>query len=188
MSFLDDTYCQLCERFFTKEQWNKHLYSSRHLHKKSYGYTSAYFPQRKLTGDECIKLEKAFWKMFSATRDIKEVEDIWWTYFIMTTNMKKYFLKENEKDVRKVFRETMEGQFQHDLCNKSFSNQFESDDDEFTLKQRIEWWMTIVDRGGPIPDNVYDYNFDELFGLYRKAIDPEMRDFVKELRDRQIIP
>ena len=38
MSFLDDTYCQLCERFITKEQWNIHLYSSRHLHKKAFGY------------------------------------------------------------------------------------------------------------------------------------------------------
>ena len=45
MSFLDDTYRQLFERFITKEQWNKHLYSSRHLHKKAYGYTPAYFPQ-----------------------------------------------------------------------------------------------------------------------------------------------
>ena len=27
MSFLDDTYCQLCEKFITKEQWNKNLYS-----------------------------------------------------------------------------------------------------------------------------------------------------------------
>ena len=46
MSFLDDTYCQLCERFITKEQWNEHLYSSRHLHKKAHGYTPAYFPNQ----------------------------------------------------------------------------------------------------------------------------------------------
>ena len=81
----------------------------------------------------------------------------------------------------------MEGQFEHGLYSRSFSNQFESAD-EFTLQQRIEWWMTVVERGGPIPDNVYDYIFGELFGLYRKTIDPEMQDFVKELRDRQIIP
>ena len=48
--------------------------------------------------------------------------------------------------------------------------------------------MTIVDRGCPIPDNVYDYSFGELFSLYRKAIDPEMQDLAKELRERQIIP
>ena len=187
MSFLDDTYCQLCERFITKEQWNNHLYSSRHLHKKAYGYYPAYFPQKKLTGDESIKLEKAFWKMFFATRDIKEVVEFWYTYFMMTTNMKKYFVIENEDVVRKVFRHTMEGQFEHDLYNKSFSNQFESGDENVTLQQRIEWWMKVVDRGGPIPDNAYEYNLGDLFSLYRKAIDPEMQDLVKELRDRHII-
>ena len=155
MALLDDTYCQLCERFITKEQLTKHPYSSRPLHRQAYGYWSAYFPQRKLTGDESIKLEKAFWWMFFATRDFEEVEDFWWTYFIMTTNMKDYFLKQNEDEVRKVFRDNMEGQFEHDLYNKSFSNQLESDD-EFTLKQRIEWWMTIVDRGGRVPDNAYE--------------------------------
>ena len=51
----------------------------------------------------------------------------------------------------------MEGQFKHDLYNKSFSDQFESGDENDTLQQRIEWWMTVVDRGGPIPDNAYEY-------------------------------
>ena len=186
MSFLDDTYCQLCERFITKEQWNKHLYSSRHLHKKAYDYTPTFVPNRRLIGDEANILEKAFWKMFFATRDIKEVEEFWYTYFMMTTNMKDYFLKENEDEVRKVFRDTMEGQFEHDFYNKSFSNQIESDEND-TLQQRIEWWMMVVDRGGVIPDNAYEYNLGDLFSLYHKAIDPEMQDFVKELRNRHII-
>ena len=47
--------------------------------------------------------------------------------------------------------------------------------------------MTVVNRGGLIPDNAYEYNLGDLFSLYRKAIDPEMQDFVKELRDRHII-
>ena len=48
MSFLDDRYCQLCERFITKERWNKHLYSSRHLHKKSFWLLSSLFPAKKI--------------------------------------------------------------------------------------------------------------------------------------------
>ena len=96
MSFLDDTFCQICDRLYTKEQWDKHLYSSRHLHREVNGYWPAYFPQRKLTSDLSIKLEKAFWKMFFATRNIKEVED-----FIMTTNMKDYFLKKMKKRLEK---------------------------------------------------------------------------------------
>ena len=47
--------------------------------------------------------------------------------------------------------------------------------------------MIVFDRRCPIPNDVYDYSFDELFGLYRKAIDPEMQELAKLLRDRQII-
>ena len=47
--------------------------------------------------------------------------------------------------------------------------------------------MTVVDRGGLIPDDAYEYNLGDLFSLYRKAIDPEMQDLAKELRDRHII-
>ena len=60
MALFNDTYCQLCERFIAKGQWNKHLHSSRHLHKEMRGYWLAYFPKRKLTSDESSILEKAF--------------------------------------------------------------------------------------------------------------------------------
>ena len=137
MTIFNDVFCQICDRFYTKERWNKHLYSSRHLHREVNGYWPAFFPQRKLIGDEGSILEKAFWKMFFATRDIKEVEDFWWTYIMMATNMKNYLPKENEEEARKVFRDTMEGQFEHDLYNKSFSNQIESDEID-TLQRRID--------------------------------------------------
>ena len=116
--------------------------------------------------------------MFFELRDIKEVKKFWLTYFIITTNMKDFSLEENKEEVRKAFSETIEGQFEHDSHNKSFSNQIESDETD-TLQQRNKRWMTVVARGGLIPNNVYDYNFDDMFGLYRKTIDPEMRDFVK---------
>ena len=56
---------------------------------------------------------------------------------MMTTNLKDYFLKENEDEVRKVFRDSMEVQYEHDLYDKSFSNQIESDEND-TLQQRLE--------------------------------------------------
>ena len=77
--------------------------------------------------DESITLEKAFWKIIFATRDFREVEVFWLTYLMMTKNMKDYFFEEIEEEVRKVFRDTMEGQFEHHLYNESFSNQLESD-------------------------------------------------------------
>ena len=75
MSFFNDTYCQLCDRFITKEQWNKHLYSNRQFHRDVNSFWPTYFPQTKLVKDENIILEKVFWKMVFATRDIKEVEE-----------------------------------------------------------------------------------------------------------------
>ena len=66
----------------------------------------------KLFGDESIVLEKAFLKMFFATRDNKEVEKFWLIYFMTTTNMKDYILEDNE-ELRKDFRDTMDGQVEH---------------------------------------------------------------------------
>ena len=64
--------------------------------------------------------------MSFATRDIKEVEEFCLIYFMMTTKMKDYNLEDNE-ELRKVYRDTMDCQFEHDLNNTSFSNQLESD-------------------------------------------------------------
>ena len=82
----------------------------------------------------------------------------------------------------------IERQFEHDLSYQLFSNQLESDDEVDTFQQRIECWMVVFDRLGVMPNDVYDVTFDELYMLYRKAIDPAMQDLVKALRDRQIIP
>ena len=123
--------------------------------------------------------------VFFATRNIKEVGEFLIPYFLMVTNLNDYVT--DSEGIKKEFRVRMEGQFEHDLYYKSLSNQLESDETD-TSQQRIEWWMTVVDSGGPIPNNVYDYRFDELFNMHRKAIDPEMQEIVKELRDRQIIP
>ena len=60
MVIFKDTYCQLCERFITKEQWDKHFYSSRPLYREVNGNWLAYFLQRILARDESSILEKAF--------------------------------------------------------------------------------------------------------------------------------
>ena len=73
--------------------------------------------------------------------------------------------------------------------NKSFSNPLESDDVEIdTLQQRIKWWKLVFGRGGPTPNDLYDYTFNDFYMLYRIAIDPDMQDLVKALRDRDNIP
>ena len=81
----------------------------------------------------------------------------------------------------------MEGQFEHDLYNKLFSNQLESDEMD-TLQQSVEWLMMVVDTGGPVPNDVYDFSVEDLYGLYHEAIDPENQEMVKLLRHIQVIP
>ena len=69
MPIFNDIYCQICDRFITKERWNKHLYSSRLLHRGVNGYWPAFFPQRKLTRDEGMILEKAFLEVINKSND-----------------------------------------------------------------------------------------------------------------------
>ena len=103
------------------------------------GYWPANFPQRKLTKDEGNILEKAFLKIFFATRDIKELEEFCLTYFMMTTNMKDYILEDHE-ELRNVFADTVKGHFEHDLYNKLFSLQDEGKCDRIdTLHNRIKF-------------------------------------------------
>ena len=81
--------------------------------------------------------------MFFATRDFKEVEEFCLTYFMMTTNMKDNSLADNE-ELKKVFGETMGGQFEHDLLDKYFSNQLESDEmDTMQKKSDGGRWLLI---------------------------------------------
>ena len=47
MAIFNDIFCQICDRFYTKERWNKHLYSSRHLHREVNGYWPRFFSTKK---------------------------------------------------------------------------------------------------------------------------------------------
>ena len=124
--------------------------------------------------------------MIFATRDIKERDEFLRTFSMMVTSLKHYFT--DSENFGKDFRVMIEGQLEQDLYYKSFSNQLEPDDETDTLQQRIKRWMVVVDRGSLLPNDVYDYTFDELNLLYRKIMDLEMQKLVKTLRDRQIIP
>ena len=72
MTFFNDTYCQLCERFIPKEQWNNNLHSNRQIHREVNGYWPAFFPRRKLSGDADSILEKAFSKIFLKLEMLKK--------------------------------------------------------------------------------------------------------------------
>ena len=112
ISFLDDTYCHLCESFSTKKEWNKHLWSTRHLLTKAHTFWTGNFLNRKLTGDESTKPEKNFCKMFFATKNNRELDELLITCILMSTTLGACNF--DYEEVRNEFSGIMEEQFEHD--------------------------------------------------------------------------
>ena len=122
MALFNDAYCPVCDRFITKEHWNKHLYSGRHLHREAVLYWPAFFPQRRLTWDEGSILEKAFWEVIFGSKDVLPVYEISKTSFRMCSNLNCYvsvlpwFDDEDEEEQWGYgFRDDMIAQFKQDL-------------------------------------------------------------------------
>ena len=166
MTLSNDKFCQMCDRLSAKERWNKHLYSSRHLHREVNGFRPAFCPQRKLTRDEGMKLEKVFWEMIFVSDECVEVYDLLKTYFRMCTYMNNYVPvrawfddpDEEEQWGCGYNRDDMIAQFKQDLY-KNFTLQ---DQGKYTvidtLENTIKFWINFISNAqGPIPDNLYDF-------------------------------
>ena len=171
MTIFNDVFCQICDRFYSKERWNKHLYSSRHLHREVNGYWPAFFPQRKLTRDEGVKLEGAFWEMiFVSSEECVEMYDFLKTYLRMCTNITNHVPirlwfddPDEEEQWGAGYRDDMIAQFKQDLYNKNYTLQNQGKDDPIdTLENRIKFWINIISNAqGPVPDNLYDYDVND---------------------------
>ena len=150
MAFFNDTYCQICERFITEEQWNKHLSAIRRLHREVNCYWPACFPERKLARDEGSILENAFWEMIFGSVDVLPVYGFLKTYIMMVTNMKDYLTLDNnddDADFRYDYSDTMIAQYKQDLY-KNFSLQDPSKCDQSDIHQnRNEFWLNVFDMG-----------------------------------------
>ena len=128
------------------------------------------FPQRKLTRDEGIKLEKAFWEVIYNSNDNDlALFDFLQIYFRMCTNITDhvpirywdYYDDGNEEEQWGYgYRDDMIAQFEQDLYNKNFTFQNQGKDDEIdTLENRIKFWINIISHDqGPIPESFYDYD------------------------------
>ena len=170
MALFNDIFCQICDRFYTKERWNKHLYSSRHLHREVNAYWPAFFPQRKLTRDEGIKLEKAFWEMVYMSNDNDlAVFDFLKLYFRMCTiitdhvPIRPWFDDPDEEEQWGYgYRDDMIAQFEQDLYNKNYTLRDQGKDDPIdTLENRIKFGIIIISNDqGSVPDNLYDYDYN----------------------------
>ena len=195
MAIFNDIFCQICDRFYTKERWNKHLYSSRHLHREVNGYWPAFFPQRKLTRDEGIKLEKAFWEVILTSNDNDlALFDFLKLYFRMCTNINNYVpvrlwddgWGKKEEQWGYGYKDDMIAQFKQDLYNKHFTLQDQGKDDPIdTLDNRIKFWINVVENhDGYLVDNLYDYDYNDegLDGTVRGGeYFPEIAEFKKLL-------
>ena len=168
MALFNDVFCQICDRFYTKERWNKHLYSSRHLHREVNGYWAKFFPQRKLTRDKGLRLERAFWEMVYMSNDNDlAVFDVLKLYFRMCTNItyhvpiRSWFDDPDEGEQWGYgYRDDMIAQFEQDLYNKNYTLQDQGKDDPIdTFENRIKFWIIIISNDqGSVPDNLYDYD------------------------------
>ena len=87
------------------------------------------------------------------------------TYIMMVTNMKDCVTLEPDDydaDFRYNYRDTMIAQFEQYLYNKNFGRQDQRKSDQLeTLQNRMKIWLHISDMGGPIPDNLFDYDFND---------------------------
>ena len=194
MALFNDIFCQICDRFFTKERWNKHLYSSRQLHREINGYWPMFFPQRKLTRDEGMRLERAFWELIYMSNDNDlALFDFLKIYFRMCTNITDHIpihpwsdYPDEEEQWGYAYRDDMIAQFEQELYKKNYTLQDQGKDDpNDTLENRIKFWINVISNDqGPVPDNLYDYDYNNEgldYSVSGWEIFPERRDLKKLL-------
>ena len=80
--------------------------------------------------------------------------------------------------------------FKQELYNKTFSLQDPTKGDQIvTLQNRINFWLNLIDMGGPIPDNLYTYDYIDVgldISVRGAEIFPEIREFKKFIGNTQI--
>ena len=149
MTFFNDTYCQLSERFISNERWNRHLHSSRHLRREVNGYWTAYFPQTKLTRDGGSRFEKAFWETLFGSVDVLPVYGSLNTYFMMVTKWSD-FVKDNDDDdddkddFGQYYRDNLIAQFKQNFYNKSFNHQDQNKRDDGLRRRKKFCWIVFL--------------------------------------------
>ena len=191
MALFNDIFCQICDRFVTKEQWDRHFYSNRHLHREVNGYWPAFFPQRKLTRDEGKNLEKAFWEVIPTSNDNDlALFDFLKLYFRLCTNINNYIPvrlwfddPDEEEQWGYGYRDDMIAQFKQDLYNKNYTLQDQGKENPIdTPDNRNKFWINFIKNDqGPVPDNLYDYDCNDE-GLDHSVRGSEKFPEIRELK------
>ena len=120
-----------------------------------------------------MKLEKAFWEViFTSNDNDLALFDFLKIYFRMCTNITdhvsirywEYHDDGNEEEQWGYgYIDDMIAQFEQDLYSKNFTLQNQGKDDPIdTLENRIKFLINIISTAqGPIPDNLYDYDYND---------------------------
>ena len=166
------------------------------MHREVNGYWPAFFPQRKLTRDEGIKLERAFWEMIYMSNDNDlALFDFLKLYFRMCTNINNHVPirpwfgdPDEEEQWGYGYRDDMIAQFEQDLYNKNFTLQDQGKDDPIdTLENRIKFWYNIISNDeGPVPENLYDYDYNSK-GLDRSVRGWECKEFPERREFKKLL-
>ena len=114
-----------------------------------------------------MKLEKAFWEMIYNSV-VLALYDFLKLNFRMFTNKNNYVPlrrwfddPDEEEQWGYGYRDNMMAQFKQDFYNENFALQDHGKVDPIdTLENRINFWLkNIINDEGPIPDNLYDYEY-----------------------------
>ena len=117
--------------------------------------------------------------MIFLTNECVEMYDFLKTYFRMCTNIKNYVpvlpwfdYPDEEEQWGCGCRDNLIAQFKQDLYSKSFTPQDQGKDDPIdTLDNRIKFWLNVISIAeGPVPDNLYDYDYND------EGLDHSVRD------------
>ena len=117
-------------------------------------------------------------------------------YFRMCSNIKKTMSLLDDEDEEEEwgygYGDDMMAQFKQDFYNKTFTFQDQGKDDPInTLENRIILWLNITNfHEGPIPDNLYDYDYNNdgldhsVHGAERSPDRRELKNFLDILRSK----
>ena len=197
MAIFNDIFCQICDRFITKKRWNIHLYSSGHLPREVNGYWPSFFPQRKLTREEGVKLEKVSWEVIFTSNDNDNDLSLFdfskKNSFRMCTNITDhlpirywhYYNDGNEDEQWGYgYIDDMKAQFKQDLNTKNYTLQDQGKDDPIdTLDNRIKIWINFISNDQcPVPNNLYEYDHNDE-GLDHSVREAETFPEIGELKN-----
>ena len=108
--------------------------------------------------------------VFVSSEECVEMYDFLKTYLRMCTNITNHvpirlWFDDSDKEEQwgAGYRDDMIAQFKQDLYNKNYTLQNQGKDDPIdTRENRIKFWINIISNAqGPVPDNLYDYDYND---------------------------